>query len=242
VFALAIGGLWLALRGRKDEKGEAQLFLVALIAPMTLYFLFHSLHARVHGNWVAPAYPVLAVLGAQAAFHVSDFSERIRSTITLSRRLAVPVGVGIAAVAYVQAAAAPIPVDPAKDPTALMAGWSDLAHEVERVARRENVSYVLTSSYALTSELSFYADGTLPIVQFEERIRWLSFPRPPAAVFYQRGLYVADTDRDRSADLAHRFFEFRKIGELARTRNGKLIAEYVIYLVEKPTEAVLDSD
>ena len=126
VFILTIGGIWGAFRRPSDERREASLFLVALIAPMLAYFLFHTLHARVHGNWVAPAYPLVAVLAANAAFHASEFPARWRPAMALSRRYAVPVGIGFALFAYVQAVAGVLPINPAKDPTALMVGWSGL--------------------------------------------------------------------------------------------------------------------
>ena len=115
VFVLAAAGCWLALSRRGNQGRDAESFLVSLITPMMLYFLLHSLHARVHGNWIAPAYPVLAVVGAQAAFRASEFGERMRSTIAFCRKWAVPTGVGIAALAYLQAIAAPLPLDAAKE-------------------------------------------------------------------------------------------------------------------------------
>ena len=231
VFCLAAGGVWIALRSNKKRQRDAGLFLTALIAPMTLYFLFHSLHARVQGNWLAPAYPIFAVLGAQAAFHMTEFGKRLRSTISLSRRLAVPVGLCIVAIAYIQAVAAPIPLDPKKDPTALLTGWSSLARDIEQIARTADASYVLTSSYALTSELKVYMGDALPILQSDERQRWLSFERQSASVFYQRGLYVAERDSDKSLELERRFFAFHKFGEMTRRRNGRIITQYVIYLL-----------
>ena len=89
-----------ALRRRDDENSDANLLLLSLIAPMLTYFLIHSLHARVHGNWPAPAYPVLAVLGAQAAFQRRESPKRVQGTIALSRGLAVPIGLAVASVAY----------------------------------------------------------------------------------------------------------------------------------------------
>ncbi len=240
VFALAVAGLWLALSRREDRSSDAALFLVSLIGPMMIYFVFHSLHARVHGNWVAPAYPVLAVLGAQAACQRRKFPARMQGTIALSRRLAVPVGLTISAVAYLQAAAAPIPLDAAKDPTALMAGWTDLAEQVNDAAQRANAGYILTSHYVLESELSVYSTSARPIVEFNERMRWLSFGDPDASLFDQRGLYVIEANRDPPSELAPRFAEFKKLGEIARRRDGRTIANYAIYLVAKPTRSVLD--
>jgi hypothetical protein len=169
---------------------------------MMIYFLFHSLHARVHGNWVAPAYPVVAVLGAQAAFQRCKFPMRVQGTVALSRRLAVPIGLTLASIAYLQAAAAPIPIDPAKDPLASIAGWACLADQLDAVAKDRSAKYILTSHYALTSEFSIYSRGAIPIIQYNERIRWLSFGSPQPSLFAGHGLYVAQADRDSSAELA----------------------------------------
>jgi 4-amino-4-deoxy-L-arabinose transferase-like glycosyltransferase len=240
VFVLAAIGVSLALRRHRDENNDANLFLVSLIGPTMLYFLFHSLHARVQGNWVGPVYPVLAALGAQAAYQRIELPSRLQRTIALSRRLAVPVGLVLTAIAYLQAAAAPIPFAPAKDPTALMAGWRHLTEEVDAVADDQDAQYILTSHYVLSSELGFYSRGDRPIVQYNERIRWLSFGTPLPSLFEGRGLYVAQSDRDSALEIAPRFSEFRKIAEVARTRGGQLITSYVIYLVAKPRRPVLD--
>jgi 4-amino-4-deoxy-L-arabinose transferase-like glycosyltransferase len=240
VFLLAGAGVWLAISRRQYVDSEAEVFLLALLAPMGAYFLFHSLHARVHGNWIAPAYPVLAVLGSQAAFRACEFGERWRPVLAFCRRWAVPVGIGFTAVAYLQAATAVIPLDPAKDPTALLQGWSALAGEVERIAQREGASYVLASNYALTSELNVYSNGAVPTFEFGEPIRWLAFERPPSSVFAQPGLYIAEKGRDHSNDLIKRFAVVKRIAQVARTRGGRPIATYVIYLIEKPTGPVLE--
>jgi len=240
VFVLSLGGLWLGISRGGEKSGDATLFLVSLIGPLLAYFFFHSLHARVHGNWIAPAYPVLEVLGAEAAFEPHRFPPRIRGVITLSRRLAVPVGLAFAAIAYLQAVAAPIPLDPAKDPTALMAGWAELAQQVEEAARKAHASYILTSHYVLTSELSFYSSDAIPIIEYNERMRWLSFGDPPPSLFEQRGLYVVEADRDESSRLSPRFQEFERIGELSRKRGGKTIASYIIYAAARPVRPVLD--
>ena len=100
VFVLAVASLWLALARRRDADSEPRMLLIAAVGPMLLYFLLHSMHARVHGNWLAPVYPVLAVLGSEAAFQISTFGERMRPCIALARRLSVPLGLSLAGVGY----------------------------------------------------------------------------------------------------------------------------------------------
>ena len=46
------------------SRDEARRILVCTIAPAAIYFLLHSLHDRVQGNWLAPLYPAAAILAA----------------------------------------------------------------------------------------------------------------------------------------------------------------------------------
>ena len=46
------------------SPGEARRLLACTIAPAAAYFLLHSLHDRVQGNWLAPLYPAVAILAA----------------------------------------------------------------------------------------------------------------------------------------------------------------------------------
>jgi 4-amino-4-deoxy-L-arabinose transferase-like glycosyltransferase len=240
VFILALCGLRLGLRRHGDKDDEAHLFLVSLIAPLLAYFLFHSLHGRVHGNWIAPAYPVVAILGAEAAFRQFEFSTRLQGIIAWSRRLAVPVGLAVTAIAYLQAATAFVPMDPSTDPTGLMSGWAHLADQLDAIAEDMDARYIITSHYVLTSELNIYSRAPRPIIQYNERIRWLSFDAPPAEVFGQRGLYVVEAARDLSSELAPRYAEFKRIAAIDRSRDGRAITRYVVYLVAKPTRSILD--
>jgi hypothetical protein len=234
VFVLAVSGLWLGLRRRGDADDDAPIFLVSLIAPLLAYFLFHSLHARVHGNWLAPAYPVFATLGAEAARRRSRFPVRAQAVIEFSCHWAVPTGLVLAAIAYLQVGAATLPLDAAKDPTALMAGWSDLAEQVTAAADNAKAQFILTSHYRLTSELSVYSRGGRPIIQLNECLRWEAFGGGTLSLRDLRGLYVVETGRDEPREVSKRFGVFEKLTEVERHRGSRRIAAYTLYLVAEP--------
>jgi len=239
VFVLAGGGIWMSLRAPSDKSSEPGILLVSLIAPMLVYFLFHSLHARVQGNWLAPAYPALAILAAHAAFRIDELKGRLRKVMLFSRRWAIPAGFILAAVVYIQAYAGPLPLNPNKDPTARLAGWSELANEVVITARREQASFVLTSSYGLTSLLGVYLVQGLPVIQFDERLRWIAFEQPPDALFLRAGLYVSEAKKDRSKELRSRFADVSLVGQALRRRGTETIERYVIYRLARPVAPVL---
>jgi hypothetical protein len=206
---------------------------------LLIYFLLHSLHARVHGNWTAPAYPVLAVLGAEAAARPHSFGPRVQRVLALSRKLAVPMGLALTAIAYLQAADGPMPLDPAKDPTTLMEGWAHLTAQVNAIAEDMDANYILTSHYRLASELSTYSRAPIPIVQFNESIRWVSFPKAritPDA----RGIYVVEDNRDLAGFPSNFFAQSRKIAEIDRSRGEQPIQKYFVYLVADANHAALE--
>jgi len=94
----------------------------------------------------------------------------------------------------------------------------------------------------LTSELMYYEPRAIPVVQFNERLRWVSFAQPMPETLSRRGLYIADAGHDFSSQLANRFTRVTKIGEVSRSRHDKQIQRYVLYRVEAPITSILDTN
>ncbi|HEX2759964.1 MAG TPA: glycosyltransferase family 39 protein, partial [Rhizomicrobium sp.] len=61
IFLLMVIGLW-----RASRRGDDKLVLAALVWTGVAYFLQHSLHDRVQGNWPCFLFPALAILAADA--------------------------------------------------------------------------------------------------------------------------------------------------------------------------------
>ncbi len=86
----------------------------------------------------------------------------------------------------------------------------------------------------------YYERRAIPVVQFNERLRWVSFAQPMPETLSQTGLYIADARHDFSNQLADRFFRVTKIAEVSRSRHDKQIQRYVLYRVEAPIASILD--
>src|SRR6202047_242912 len=65
VFVLGAMGLY-ALSRREGGALGARVLISAIFWTITLYFIWHSLHARVKANWLAPVYPAFAIAAAAA--------------------------------------------------------------------------------------------------------------------------------------------------------------------------------
>ena len=230
---------WRAPVAPKSQK-EARRILFCTIAPAILYFLLHSLHDRVQGNWLAPLFPACAILAA-------DWTARVRSEDgagwkgLLAR--AAPWG-GLAAFAvmalgYVQATTGFLPLGEA-DPTARLEGYRGLARDLDADARATGAPYVLTQGYALTSLMRIYGDRDLPVVQPEQRIRWIFEPAPDESLFRKPGLALGEAGRNFGLYLQVRYRSVEPVGALTRRRDGRPVETYELFRVAEPYAPVLD--
>src|ERR1044072_9932625 len=94
VFILAVMGIF--------TRREGSMLAPALIWPSIAYFVLHSLHDRVQGNWPSFLYPALAVCAADAASR-TDWKGWAERLSFVSRRAAIPVAAPLLGALYVQA-------------------------------------------------------------------------------------------------------------------------------------------
>jgi len=222
------------------SRDEARRILACTIAPAAIYFLLHSLHDRVQGNWLAPLYPAAAILAAEWVAEArrgggSDFA----AAIAKAALWAAPVGLIIAALAFAEAMTGAVPLGPA-NPFARLEGFRALARDLDSKARADNASYVLTQGYALTSLMTYYGDPAIPIVQPEQRMRWIFEPQPPETLFAEAGLALGEPGRHFDLILKMRFHEVEPAGLLQRRQAGGTLEPYELYRVADPYAPVLD--
>jgi 4-amino-4-deoxy-L-arabinose transferase-like glycosyltransferase len=225
IFVLGVAGLFAPTYGSRP----ARVLLSVMIFPLFLYFLWHSLHARVEGNWFGPIYPAFAIAAALAVEKI-QWRGAMRPLIDISRRLALPFGIGLFVVAGLQAAFGVVPLH--RDPLArlLGAGWRDLATDIEAMRTRLGARCLIVDNYGLASWLAFYLPQT-PVVQINERVRWVNMPEPPSTLFADKVLYVGDANNDAADTLRENYARVEPQGELSR-RRGEVIERYHLDLAQ----------
>jgi 4-amino-4-deoxy-L-arabinose transferase-like glycosyltransferase len=223
------------------EQLSSRVLISALVLPLALYFMWHSFHGRVEGNWPMPMLPAFAVAAAVGAegFEWRGFAGGL---VTWSRRLAAPVSIALMAVIYLQAVFGIIPLG-SVDPTAraLGAGWPQLATEIDRIRQLTGASVVLTADYGVTSWLSFYLPSRAPVEQINGRMRWINEPVPDQKLFEGPMVFVCQGACSLAKWLAKRFKDVELVSTLERMRNGIPIVPYAIYRVAEPIGELLDS-
>ena len=186
IFVLGWMGVVGLLRGQGGALA-ARVLIGVMVLPLAIYFAWHSLHGRVEGNWPEPLFVPFVVAAAAAV-------ERIRwqgvwaPVETWSRRLAVPVGVFIAACLYLQAVFAVVPLGDA-DPTEhnLGAGWKDLAGRLDKVRTELGAPVIVTRNSAVDRLADF-----LPAIPCTGRPAQQSHPLGGWARAGPRAVYRSD--------------------------------------------------
>jgi hypothetical protein len=239
IFVLGCMGLAGLIGGAGGPYG-ARVLINAMIWPIVLYFVWHTFHGRVEGNWPEPVH-VAFVIAAAVAVERIEWHGAWAKIESWSQRLAVPVGLLIAACLYVQAVFAVVPLG-LIDPTAraLGAGWKDLGVKIDDVRRQLGAPIVLSRNYGLTSWLSFYLPSHPPVEQINGRMRYVNAPEPDPALFRGTMMYVCTVPCDEIPLVRERFATVEPVTTLTRTRRGVPIQEYGIYSLAGPIGPPLD--
>jgi hypothetical protein len=240
IFVLGFMGL-IGFLHRDARLLGARVLLLAMVWPLFVYFVWHTFHERVHGNWPEPLYPAFVVAAAVAAWDV-NWSSRWRNIAYWSRQSAVPVGLGFTAAIYLQAVFGIVPVG-SIDPTAraLGAGWPELGATIDEIRERLGAPVILTTDYRVNAWLSFYTPSRPAVEQLDTRIRYVNAPAPDPALFRSTMMYVCEGECGyRVKMLGARFRTIEPVTKVARRRDGVVIADYSVFRVADPIGPVLD--
>jgi len=226
-FILVLGAMGLGDATRARDERLA--LIAAILWPAIIYFTYHSLHARVQGNWPCFLYPLLSVAAA-LSWERADWSCWRAPLARWSKRLAIPVAGALLAAAYAQALFGVVPMG-RKDPLArlLAVGFPEVSEKVEALRLSTHADAILTTEYASTAWFAFYGPG--PVVQIGEDYRWPDAPVPAASLFARPALYVSEVRHDRHDLIAAHFARVQEIARFDRKREGVPIAHYIVYRV-----------
>lgn len=224
IAGLAAIGIWSSARLAR-ARAEAAL-LTALIVPFLVYFIAHAMHDRVQANWLAPVYPALAVAAAHAV--QTSIADRWRAAVSVA---AVAIGLGMTGLLYAHALN---PLDGGalrKDPTRQGHGWAELARDADRLRAASGAAWLTTSSYATTGQLAFALKDDTPVIQLDERLRYVHLPAPSPDLLERPALYVELARREDAAQLHRMFTQVQRLPDLVRRGSGYEIDRYAVYLV-----------
>jgi 4-amino-4-deoxy-L-arabinose transferase-like glycosyltransferase len=236
-----LGAMGLCALGWRNTGALASRVLInAMFWVIVLYFVWHSLHARVEANWFAPVYPAFAIAAAVAA-HLVRWDSRWQRLADFCLRWAAPVGIVLFALLIVQADTGVL-TGYRRDSTvrSVGVGWRQLADQIEAVRQRTGARCVLAPDYGTTSWLAFYLPKGACVLQPTQRIRWVNMPTPDSTLLAGPLLYVDELRGERPLYLAQTFAHIERVAELPRKRGPLTIEIYGLDLVDGAKRDVLD--
>jgi hypothetical protein len=240
VWILGAMGLY-ALLKRNVGAAPARILINATFWTITLYFVWHSLHARVEANWFAPVYPVFAIAAAVAA-NLTQWNAWQQRVVDFCLRWAASVGIVMFALLIVQANTGVLS-GYRRDATvrSVGVGWRELADGIEAVRVRTGATCVLAPDYGTTGWLAFYLPKGTCVVQPTQRIRWVNMPEPDPALLAGKLLYIDEAHPDGvPRRLKEIFANIERVAELPRRRGPLTIETYALDLLQGAKGEVLD--
>jgi 4-amino-4-deoxy-L-arabinose transferase-like glycosyltransferase len=239
VFILGAMGLYALLKPQSGASA-ARTLINATFWTIVMYFIWHSLHARVEANWFAPVYPAFAIAAAVAA-NLTEWDPRRQRLVDLCLRWAAPTGILMFALLIVQANTGVLS-GYRRDATvrSVGVGWRELAREIEAVRARVGAACVLAPDYGTTGWLAFYLPRGSCVAQQNQRIRWVNMPEPDPALLGGKLLHVDEARPGGRPYLKQMFARVEKVAELTRKRGPLTVETYALDLLEDPKGGVLD--
>lgn len=233
---LALLGLCQVVGSAVARRDQACSLVAASVVPLLAYCLLHAVHARVQPNWIAPIYPALAICAALVAG-----SNRPRPRIARGLRdtagWTLAIGFTMSGVLCLHAVRPLVLLPGSRDPTSQMRGWTEFAADVDRLRAANGACWIATSSYTTTGQLAYHLPSRAPVVQLDERIRYVHLPPVDGRTLACPALYVDLTRHPSSALLQQRFRSVTALGSRDRSYRGLPLADYAVYLVRDPRDS-----
>jgi 4-amino-4-deoxy-L-arabinose transferase-like glycosyltransferase len=219
-----------AWRGYRQRDASSILLSTCVIAPF-LYFLWKSLTLRVGDTWPMFLWP----LGfAAAAINIAMLPREgwpawmIKSTIAWAN-VAIASGIVLVVGTFLYSVASPWNIFGKADPIGGEAGYEQVASRAQAEMQKIGASWIATTDYRTYAMLRWYLNGRVPVVQINERGRFLGFRDPGMNLIKDHtGLYVAREPDQTNPVWASTTAVRTPLGQVERSWRGMVMDSYAL--------------
>jgi 4-amino-4-deoxy-L-arabinose transferase-like glycosyltransferase len=189
-----------AWRGYRRSEPVAILLSTAVIVPFG-YFFWKSLTLRIGDTWPMFLWPAGF---AAAAINVAMLPREgfpawmVRSTVSWAKA-AIACGIGFVVLVFLYYVVAPWNFIGRADPIGGEAGFGEVAERAQAELQKTGATWIATTDYRTYSMLRWYFNGRVPVVQINERGRFMDFRDPGMdRIRDHTGLYVGREPDDKN--------------------------------------------
>ena len=214
-----------------EERTEVS-YLLALFAPLFVFYLFISFQQTSQANWAAAAYVGGLILLAAKW-------NNLAAKFAWAKWLGI---VGLA-IALIETAALHetswLHLPAGKDPLDRARGSRDLATQIASLETKTGAHVIIANKYMTAALLSFYLPGQpttfMPIssAPYNQLVLWPTYRQAQST---DDALFVSDFDRV-SLSLNEDFPNIERLGELVTSQNDRKIKSFFVFLCRRAPSA-----
>lgn len=217
-----------AWRGFAKRDPVAMLLSIAVLVPFA-YFLWKSLTLRIGDTWPMFLWP--AGFAAVAINWVRLREERWSPRVLRSTGgwivAAIVTGIPVVVLVFLYSVASPWNLIGRNDPIGGEAGYEAVAAQVEADMALTGATWIATMDYRTYAMLRWTLRDRVPVVQINQRSRFIGFRDPGLAVRRgDKGLYVARAGDADNPDWSFTTATLQPVGRVDRIWRGTLMDSY----------------
>lgn len=235
LFPVALAGaIMLAWRGYAWRDPALILIATCALVPFA-YFLWKSLSLRIGDTWPMLIWPFAF---AAAAINLAEIRKQqqqgwIFRTAEAWAKAAIVLGIVLNAAIYYYYGISNFVVSARQDPVAKEAGYGEIAARAKAVAKDVGATWIATLDYRIYAELRWHLKDSIPVVQVNERSRFIGFrDNARAAIMSGIGLYVDSAPNDGNVIETKTSAALRLVGQADRMWRGVVIEPFAFKTIQ----------
>lgn len=219
-----------AWRGYRRRDAVAILLSTCVIVPFG-YFLWKSLTLRVGDTWPMFLWPAgfAATAVNIAMLPRKGVAARKIESANAWVNTAIASGIAFVVLVFVYSVASPWNLIGRSDPIGGEAGFQAVAERARAEAQKIGATWIATTDYRTYSMMRWYFKGVLPVVQINERGRFMGFADPGMdQIRDHTGLYIARGTDSWNPVWASTTAVREPLGEIDRLWRGTVMDTYTL--------------
>jgi 4-amino-4-deoxy-L-arabinose transferase-like glycosyltransferase len=224
------GVVWTAWRGYRRLDAVAVLLSTSVLVPFG-YFLWKSLTLRVGDTWPMFIWPIGF---AAAAINIAmlpqeGWSARLTKSTFRWANAAIASGIVLVVLTFLYYVISPFNFAGRSDPIGKEAGYDQVAARAQAQLERTGASWIATTDYRTYAMLRWYFRGRVPVIQINERGRFMDFHDPGMSLIEGHvGLYVAREPENADPIWASTTAVREPLERVERSWRGVLMDTYAL--------------
>jgi 4-amino-4-deoxy-L-arabinose transferase-like glycosyltransferase len=230
---ILVGTTMLGWRGFRIKDPIAILLSMCVAVPVG-FFLWRSLYARIGDSWPLSIWPfgfACVAINMKLWRQEAPGSSMARMAPSFAVA-AVLTGIGFVVLAMIYYTGANANYLGKNDPIGKEAGFAQVVEAANGALKKAGATWFATTDYRIYSMLRWHLRDRIPVVQINERSRYIGFGTRDADIAGPAGLYVAPKDQTMSEDWGSTTALLEPVGQADLTWRG---VRYDTYLMQKLT-------